>query len=162
MNSPENTSFSYNFIKNPIFQNIENNSTLKFSEKNERKILKAFLLASFHQLFHELFQVQSQLEKNGLSTEYYVMDNKIIQLLLNGIVETGEYTLEGIAYHTRIPFDVLYEAACGFNNQFSVASWSKIVNLYMQLKPDVTHVLIDKLLEIKKNNLAAFSSLLDA
>src|SRR3990167_10457883 len=71
---------------------------LKFSVKNKRKILKAFLLGCLHQLFCELFQNKIRCNHNNFSMEYYVMDNKIVQLLIQGIVETGEYTLEGIAF----------------------------------------------------------------
>lgn len=133
---------------------------LKFSVKNERKILKAFLLGRLHQLFCELFQNKMQCNQNDSSMECYAMDSKIIQLLIQGIVETGEYTLEGIALYTRIPFDVIYDAACGINNQFSITPWARVVDLYIQVKPDIAQVLIDKLLEIRDKSRAAFSSLL--
>lgn len=134
---------------------------LKYSTKNERKILKAFLLARLHQLFCELFHSKIQTHQNNSIMECYVMDSKIIQLIIQGVIETGEYTLEGIAYYTRIPLDVIYDAACGISNQFSITPWARIVDLYIQVKPDVTEVLIDKLLEIKNKNHSAFSSLLN-
>lgn len=89
------------------------------------------------------------------------MDSKIIQTLIRGIVETEEYTLEGIAYHTRIPFDVIYDAACGISNQFSITPWARVVDLYLKVKPDVARVLVKKLLEIRDQNTAAFSFLLN-
>lgn len=144
----------------PIVQkNCNYDFILKFSAKNERKILRAFLLGRLHQLFCELFRNKIQTNQNS-SIGCYTMDSKIIQLLIQGIVETGEYTLEGIAYYTHIPFDVIYDAACGISSQFSITPWAKIVDLYIQLKPDVTQVLIDKLLEIKDKNRTALSSLL--
>lgn len=133
----------------------------RYPEKNERKILKAFLLERFHQLFHELFETRLQSHPDNFSMECYAMDSKIIQLLIQGIVETGEYTLEGIAFYTRIPFDVIYDAACGINNQFSITPWAKVVDLYLQINPDVTQTLIDKLLMMKEKNHAAISSLLN-
>lgn len=133
---------------------------LRFSLKNERKILKAFLLGRLHQLFCELFQSKIECNQNNSLVEYYAMDGKIIQLLIQGIVDTGEYTLEGIALYTRIPFDVIYDAACGIKSQFSITPWARVVDLYIQTKPDVSQVLIDKLLEIREKNRAAFSSLL--
>lgn len=35
------------------------------------------------------------------------MDRKIIQMLIHDILAAGEYTLEGIAYYTHIPYDVI-------------------------------------------------------
>lgn len=133
---------------------------LKFSTKNERKILKAFLLGQLHQLFCKLFQNKMLRNDNDSPMECYAMDSKIIQFLIQGIVETGEYTLEGIALYTHIPFDVIYDAACGINNQFSITPWVRVVDLYMQVKPDITKILIDKLLEMKEKNLISISSLL--
>lgn len=133
---------------------------LKFSLKNERRILKAFLLGRLHQLFCELFKTNVQCAQNNFSMECYAMDSKIIQLIIQSIVETGEYSLEGIALYTRIPFDVIYDAACGINTEFSITPWARVVDLFLQVKPDIAQVLIDKLLEIK-NNRSAFSLLLN-
>jgi len=133
---------------------------LKFSAKNERKILKAFLLGQLHQLFCKLFQNKMLRNDNDSPMECYAMDSKIIQFLIQGIVETGEYTLEGIALYTYIPFDIIYDAACGINNQFSITPWVRVVDLYMHVKPDITKILIDKFLEMKEKNLISISSLL--
>lgn len=133
---------------------------MKFSSKNERKFLKAFLLNRLHQLFLELFRSSAQCDQNNLVMECYAMDSKIIQLLILGIVETGEYTLEGVALYTHIPFDVIYDAACGINNQLSITPWSRIVDLYIQVKPDIAQILIDRLIKFKEQHKAAFSLLL--
>jgi len=151
--------------RNALIQEIfSNNKTctfnLKFSARNERKILKTFLLVRLHRLFCELFSSKIPCNLNNSLVECYAMDSKIIQLLIQGIVETGEYTLEGIAYHTHIPFDVIYDAACGISNQLSITPWARIVDLYLQVKPDIARILIDKLLEIREKNGTTVSLLL--
>lgn len=140
---------------NRFSQRTKNNVILDFSEVNQRKILKAFLLNISHQLISQLFNNKIQSDPNNSSMECYAMDNKIIQLLIQGIIETGEYTLEGIAYATHIPFDVIYDAACNINNQYSVTLWTKIVDLYIQLNPSIAQALVDKLLETKEKYSAA-------
>lgn len=128
------------------------NFSLKYSSANEKKILKGILLGHLHQIFCGLFKNELQLNKNNSLLESYAMDSKITQLIIQGIVETGEYTLEGIAYHTHIPTDVIYEAACGINNQSSITLWARIVDIYMQVKPDIAQMLIVRLLDrINKN-----------
>ena len=151
-----NTAHEERLSRKPVF-----NTTLKFSSPNERKILKAFLLGRLHQLFSELFHNKIQQYKADSSMECYTMDSKIIQILIQGIVETGEYTLEGIAHVTRIPFDVIYDAACGNSNQLSITPWARIVDLYTQVKPEVAQLLFNKLLEIKDKNHLALSLLLN-
>lgn len=137
-----------------ILRNFTCSVGLKFVIRNKQKILKIFLLCRLHQLICTLFQSPIQHDQlyNNSSMECYNMDCKIMQLLIYGIVETGEYTLEGIAYYTKIPFDVILDAACGNNTHLSITLWTKIVELYIQLKPDVSQILVDKLIEMKGNN----------
>jgi hypothetical protein len=133
---------------------------LKFTYANERKVLKVILIGYLHQVFCELFKHKLQLNNKNSSLECYVMDSKILQLIIKGIIETGEYTLQGIAYHTHIPEDILYDAASGISNQFSVTPWARLVDLYLQVKPDTAQVLINRLLDLKNKNAAAISLLL--
>lgn len=135
-------------------------ATLKFYTHHKHKILKIYLLSRLHQLFYEIFQNKIQTEKTN-SMECYTMDSKIIQLLIQGIVETGEYTLEGIANATRIPFDVILDAACGNISQLSITAWSKVVDIYTQVKPEVAQLLFNKLIETKDKHHLALSILLN-
>lgn len=137
-----------------------NTPPLESSPQKARKILKAILLAYLHELFLQLFKHGIQVNNDQFSMESYSMDSKIMELLLSGITETGEYTLEGIAYHTGIPLDIICEAAFGINKQFSVTPWARVAGLYLQVKPDIAKLLLDKLIELKSKNPGAFSRLL--
>ena len=126
-------------------------------DKNEKKILKALLISRLHKLFSELFVTTIKNYQHNISMECYNMDSKMIQLFIEGIVNSGEYTLEGIAHHTRIPFDVILDAACGNSNQFSITPWARIVDLYIQVRPEIAKILFEKFLIIKENNSSALS-----
>lgn len=134
---------------------------LKCNTLTERKIMKAFLLSRLHLLFCELFHKKIQLEKSHLLMECYTVDSKIIQFLIQSIVDTKEYTLEGIARYTRIPFDVIFDAACGNNVELSVTLWVRVILLYIQIKPDVAQLLFDKLNEINDKNYHTLAFLLN-
>jgi hypothetical protein len=133
----------------------------KFTVKDGRRILKVLLLGRLHQMFCDLFENKFRDSDSHTSTECYAMESKIIQFLISGIVESGDYTLEGIAYYTRIPFDVIMDAACGKNSEFSITPWAKIVDLYIQVNPEVTQVLFDKLVEMREKNNGNVSALLN-
>lgn len=157
-----NSAMDFNYYNTPPEEIPPNTAApLKFSSANERKVLKVILIRYLHQVFCELFKHKLQLNKKNSSLECYAMDSKILQLIIKGIIETGEYTLQGIAYHTRIPEDVIYDAASGISNQFSVTPWAKVVDLYLQVKPDTAQVLIARLLDLKDKNAAAISLLLN-
>lgn len=143
----------------PIKTDFNLKSIVRFPKINERKILKIFLIGWLHKVFSKSIKNKMVYNPNS-SMECYAMDTKIIQFLIQGIIETEEYTLEGIAFHTRIPFDVIYEAACGINKEMSITPWAKLVDLYMQVKPEINQVLVEMLLEAKNKNLKGFSSLL--
>ena len=128
------------------------------SLKNKQYILKVFLISHLHQLFYDLFK--NKLNEDVKLKECYTMDNKIIQYIIKDILDTGNYTLEGIANYTHIPFDVVYDAACGFNNQISITSWVRIINLYLQVKPNIEILLSQKLLEFNLRKSPSISSLL--
>lgn len=89
------------------------------------------------------------------------MDSKILQSLIYGIVNSGEYTLEGIAYHTRIPLDILLDAVCGKANEFSITLWARIAELYIQVKPEISQILLDRLQKIKDAHCCSIATLLD-
>lgn len=127
----------------------------------ERKILKAFLLKIIYQLLCDLSQNKIEKEKNNSLLECYAMDSKVMQFLIHSIVESGDYTLEGIAYQTHIPFDVIYDAACGMTNQFSITSWAKIVELYFEVKPEVEDIIVGRIAEIKEKYHTKMTTLLN-
>jgi len=147
-------------INSRDIEKISHLSIARFTIKNERKILKAFFLARIHQLLCEQFKNKIQSDLIHFPKECYAMDSKIIQLLIQNLVESGEYTLEGIALYTHIPLDVIYDAACGVKNQFSITPWVRLVDLYMQVNPDIEQALMNKLIEIKSKNRLTFNSIM--
>jgi len=125
-----------------------------------REVLKTFLLLHLHQILFELLRASDFKNQLDQTMEYHIMDSKIIQLLIQGIIDSEEYTLEGIAYYTQIPFDVIYDATCGITNHFSITPWTRIMDLYLKVRPDVKKALVHKLLEFKDQHHGNFSSLL--
>lgn len=116
--------------------------------KCERMLLRWFLLSQLQKLFYELFEdVVKYINSDSVSLEmeYYVMDSKIIQCIIRSILGSEEYTLEGIARYTRVPFDVIFDAACGNNRHLSITSWLRIVDLYLQTNPEISEKLLDRL-----------------
>jgi hypothetical protein len=133
----------------------------RFGTRDGRKVLMALLLGQLHEVFNVVFHDNIESNQNNSSMECYTMDSKIIQLLISGIVDSGNYTLEGIAYHTRIPFDVIMDAACGNTTQISITPWARIVGLYIQVNPEISRVLFERLLELGDKNPGGISLLVN-
>lgn len=126
----------------------------------ERNLIKAVLFMYFYQHVHGNYEAGKERGLMGSTLECYTMDTKLIQYLIREILATGNYTLEGIALYTHIPFDVILDAATGRTQHLFVTSWMKIVELYTQVKPDVVRVLLEKILEMCEKDPRALEALL--
>lgn len=121
---------------------IKPKTGLKLSKGNEQTLLKAVLLAIVQNFLQEtIIKSHKKYQK-----ESYAMDQQIMKHIIQGILETGNYTLEGIAHDTNIPFDVIYEAALGHTRELSITPWSRIIALFFNVRPDIAQLLINKLL----------------
>src|SRR5688500_15736906 len=90
----------------------------KLSNKNENPLLKIFLLWHSHQFLCTCYKEKFPTDNHSHTTsvmELYMMDSKIFRVLIEEIIETGEYTLEGIAYYARMPSDLFIDIMCGKN-----------------------------------------------
>lgn len=151
---------SYAMGENVNFEKHPGPAILKSFNRSERKLLKVFLMSNLYKLFYDLFRKKIQYDFGkdfDFTMECYAVDGKIIQVLIQEIVETREYTLEGIAGYTRIPLDVIVDVVCGNSSQLSITLWARIVDLYMQVKPEISKYFFDKLAEVKDKNHLSFS-----
>ena len=82
------------------------------------------------------------------------------QLIINHLVERGQYSLEGIARYTHIPFEVVYDAACGVGAGISATLWTRIVRLYLSVYPELARKPVARFLEMQQKNDGVFFSLL--
>jgi hypothetical protein len=144
----------------PLHQHTEKpkaGTAPKLSTRNEHTLVKAVLLAIVQNFLQETI---TKSHKN-FTKESYDMDKQIISLVIQSITDTGEYTLEGIAYYTKIPFDVIYEAAYGNARELTITPWSRIVALFCHVRPDVAQLLINKLLHTLGKDRGLFNALLN-
>lgn len=125
--------------------------------KKKKKILQIIMLHELYDLLKTHLNKKISTNINFKNKEDILMDNEIIRQMINEIILSNEYTLEGIAHVTRIPFEVIYDAAGGIKLQFSLPVWLKIIALYLQVKPALWQELIEKL---KNKDLLLHSSLL--
>ena len=128
-------------------------SILGLSEKIERQFLKVYFFCEIRKLIYDFHCIRIQYEfanENHATMEYCLMDRKIIQLIIREILETEEYTLEGIAYYARVPLDVIIDAVCGKNCNLSITFWGRIIELYVQVKPDISNMIMSKISDSAK------------
>jgi len=89
--------------------------------------------------YFRFIKFTKEMEKNMLETNF-------LRLIINDILSTEEYALQGIAYYTKLPEDIIYEFASGINTKPSATSLLKILELHISIRKDFYKIIINKLL----------------
>jgi len=120
----------------------------KFS-KDEKQFIEAEL---FIRLCEELKEVYKKYYKEyysliKLSTEMEntMLESNFIQCVINDILLTEEYTLQGIAFHTQIPEEIIYDIVIGSNKEPSLPLARKIIEIHRSIRPDLYLNLMKKI-----------------
>lgn len=144
-----------------FFRSSSATGSRQVKKAEEKKIFIILLLTRLRVLASDLLQYETHDLQKIVSHERTFMENNFLRLLLKEIIGSGDYSLEGIAFVTHIPYDVLYDFACGLTkSSLSISSWAKLLQLYLEVKPDVAEHLINQFADIKKSNNVSLSSLL--
>jgi len=119
--------------------------------KNENILLEAELFSRLCEELKNIFRQQYKryfdLLKFDMEMENAMLEASFLRFLLNDILLTEEYSLEGIAYYTQIPEDVICDVMAGTNTAPSLPLSRKIIDLHRSVKPDLYRELIKNILE---------------
>lgn len=114
---------------------------------NENLLLETEL---FFQLCTELKSVYTLQHRTyfqtfnfNLEMEQAMIDDNFVKCIVMDLM--NEYTIEGIALHTHLPEDVIYELATGRNTNPSLKCIRKIIELHRQTRPTLYHTLVKKI-----------------
>lgn len=144
------------YLQNPANTPPAKAATPRFSAKTERALTKMTLLC----LIQNFLQEMNHFSYIDTKIRTHTMDGQIIQLLIQAIIDSGDYTLEGIAYHTQTPLDILMDAATGISCDISIHTWIRITALFLNARPDIGNIVINRLLHSLQKGKAAFEYLL--
>jgi len=76
-----------------------------------------------------------------------MIDAGVIRFLINDIIATEEYNLEGVANYMRVPLDVIVDLVTGININPSLAISTKIIELHTTVRKPVYGEIIKKIAE---------------
>jgi hypothetical protein len=63
--------------------------------------------------------------------------NSTIRNLVNDLLSSNEYSIDGLATYTGYPEDVIYDIAAGMNNNPTLVSAIKIIELHIMCRQDL-------------------------
>lgn len=88
-------------------------------------------------------------ELTGLLKEEYkmVLDKNVINLMLQDLIRSEDYTIGGVAAYTDVPEEVVYDIAIGSITNPSLDVSRKIIKLHMGARPALYTRVMQKITE---------------
>lgn len=127
-----------------------NELVIKQLTQNEKNLLEAVLFIQildglkeeFDQIYNSHFSSKNFIscQKKGNNMQY----DTLLTLIIRDLVESDEYSIEGIARYTNIPVDTIYNAAAGLNHEPSGTLLRRIITLHKSTRPSLYKKIIQK------------------
>lgn len=122
--------------------------------KEEFVFLEAEFFSHICKELKKIFKKQHaeyfSLIKFTIEMEDIMLEENFIRLVINDILSTEEYTLEGIAHYMNIHEDVIHEVISGRNTNPSAILLRRTIDLHRSVRTNFYHELMKK---IKLNDL---------
>lgn len=118
--------------------------------KEENIILEMELFTRLCEELKEVFKIKYRdyfraIKFNNTEWENIMLEANFVRCVINDILSTEEYTLDGIAYYTQTPEEVVYELAMGWNTSPSAALLRKIIELHRSVRRDLYDAMMKKI-----------------
>lgn len=118
----------------------------------ESILLEGVILVNVMEELLALFKDRDQEYRKLLKNEFYkedeTMDVNFLRHVVNDIVSTNEYTLEGIAHVIRMPLDAVLEIVTGLNTNPSLMLAAKIIKLHSDVRREFYKALMRKIVMV--------------
>ncbi|OGT37584.1 MAG: hypothetical protein A3F12_02325 [Gammaproteobacteria bacterium RIFCSPHIGHO2_12_FULL_38_14] len=112
----------------------------KFS-KEELSLLEADLFIRICDEIKEVFKQQYKdffyLMKFTITKENEMIEKNFIRIILNDILSTEEYTIQGIARYTDTHEDIIHELASGLNTKPLATYLRKVIELHRSVRREL-------------------------
>ena len=118
--------------------------------REEILILEAEIFIKLYKELNEIFRSQYKnyfnLMKFNKDMEDTMLEAEFIKNITKDLVTMDEYSLEGIAYHTHIPEEVIREIVLGRNTNPSLHASRKIIELHRVARFDLYEKIAKKII----------------
>lgn len=120
--------------------------------KEENQFLEAVLFSFLCEELKEIFRINYKeyfrLMKFNSEMEDNMLEANFMRCVINDILSTDEYSIQGIANYTQLPEEVIYDIALGCNTSPSLPLSRKIIELHKTLRPNLYRDILKKVIAI--------------
>lgn len=103
------------------------------------------ILVRKYEIFFKIFHFNKEME-------YDMTEKNLMQFIINELLVTNEYTIEGISLYTHTPRDIIYDLILGKNIFPSVFLVKKIITLHRKAFPKLYQNIINKIKDIPESD----------
>lgn len=117
----------------------------------EERVILEFELFSrvideLKEIFKEQYRNYFRIMNFTFEKENLVLESSFVQLIINDIISSGEYSLKGIAYYTDTFEDVVEEMMVGLNQNPSALFLRRLIELHRSVRRDLYHYIMKKII----------------
>lgn len=117
--------------------------------QGENILLEIELFSRIYEELKEVFRHQYReyfhFMKLNKEMENTMLESKLIRFIIQDILSSKEYTIEGIACYAATHADIIYEAYMELNQQPSAALLRKIIELHRTVRRDLYQKITKKI-----------------
>jgi hypothetical protein len=124
-------------------------TNIRHLSQHESFFLEVELFIHICEELKEVFRSQNKdyfkLIRLNTDKENNMLEANFLRYVINDILLTEEYSLEGIAYYTQTSEDVICDVITGRNTEPSFPLSRKIINLHRSVRPHIYKEIMKKL-----------------
>lgn len=116
--------------------------------KHEIRLTEVMLFLTLTPAIHQAIKHsrrQEALTDTLIDKESTMIENNFVRNLIEDILSTEEYSLEGMAYHLNVPEDALSDILIGYNQSPSLALARRIMELHKCVRRELYQHLVKKI-----------------
>lgn len=115
--------------------------------KEENLLIEAALISGLCDELMRIYQTRFpvHLKKQFDERESEMTYGNIINLILQDLIKSNDYTITGVAAYSNVPEEVIYDIAIGNNNNPSLDVSRKIIELHKSARIELYQTVMQKI-----------------
>lgn len=105
------------------------------SSSQEITILEIEFFIRIYEELMKFYAVEYEKYFFLIKQEYVMCEAMVLRLVINDIIKSQEYSLQGIVYETQIPEEVICDLLIGENKSPSLYVSRKLIKLHRSIRP---------------------------
>lgn len=115
--------------------------------REENLLLEVVLICEVCDELMQVYQVTvpENLRKNFKEKEVMIVHGNVINLIVQDLIKSNDYTITGVAAYSNVPEEVIYDIAIGNNNNPSLEVARKIIELHKTARAELYQRVMQKI-----------------